>query len=101
MASTGTGIAKLPATGSTFSAPSTSSMPWLSACPLKFNLPSCVLMTLGLTESASVNLPVRSGSVSSWLADGGGRANALGGNFGGFALDLEIFLDQIQLQAGV
>ena len=40
-------------------------MPWLSACPLKFNLPSCVLMTLGLTESASVNLPVRSGKVSS------------------------------------
>src|SRR6266481_2287024 len=57
----GMGIAKLPATGSTFSAESTNNMPWLSVWPLKFNFPSCVRITLGDNDKASESSFVRSG----------------------------------------
>ena len=59
-------------------------------------------MTLGLTESASVNFPVlKRQGFKLLLADRRGRAHALRRNFGGFAFDLDFFLDQIQLQASV
>jgi len=45
MTSTGMGIEKLPETGSTFSAESTTSIPWLSAWPLNVSLPVEVRMT--------------------------------------------------------
>jgi len=62
--STGMGIEKLPETGSTFSAESTTSIPWLSAWPLNVSLPVEVRMTPGIKDKASVNFWVGKGRLS-------------------------------------
>src|SRR5438874_514872 len=57
------GMEKLPVTGSTVCAESTSSIPWFSGAPLMLSLPSFVRTTPGTRGSAALNFCSASGSV--------------------------------------
>src|SRR6266576_1872773 len=97
----GMGIAKLPATGSTFSAESTNNMPWLSV-PIEIQL-SFLRSNHAGRQRQSLGKFIRSKwqGLQLLLADGGGGAHALRRNIGGFPLNLDLLTDRANLQRSV
>ncbi len=101
---TGTGIAKLPDTGSTFSAESTKSIPWLSI-PGRWKFEFSFLRPNERSETWTVpryTFCVRRGKSSELLlADRSGRPHTLCRNFHGFPLHFDPLLNGVDLQSDV
>ena len=64
----GTPTEKLPVTGSTICAESTSSIPWFSTSPRMFSVPSNVRTTPGTTGNASVYFCCAIGKACNWFS---------------------------------
>ena len=102
MASRGTGIEKLPVTGSTVCAESTNSIPWFSGAPLKLSLPSSVRTTPGTRGKAALNFCSANGRGVSCEPPTVALESALSVETSAcFVLHVDLLNNQIQGQADV